>query len=113
VDRNAASDDSKRKLTMSSSLPPAAQASSDIISSEPPNDTGTGTTTASNVTSSGAPPLPMTISREELLELARAIKFAKPDASQKQVHEEISLELSQKESFEFLKNVTLNEVKKV
>lgn len=53
------------------------------------------------------------VSREELLELVRAIKFAKPDASQRQVHSEITEELSQKEGFEFLRSVPLNEVKKV
>lgn len=53
--------------------------------------------------------------REELLELVRAIKFAKPEASQKQVHREITEELSQKYSqqFAFLKDVRLTDVKKV
>lgn len=53
------------------------------------------------------------VSREELLELVRAIKFAKPDASQRQVHLEITQELSRKESFQFLQHVQLNQVKKV
>lgn len=52
-------------------------------------------------------------SREELTELVRAIKFAKPDASQRAVHREISEELSKKDGFEFLVNVQLNDVKKI
>ena len=52
-------------------------------------------------------------SRAELTELVRAIKFAKPDASMRAVHREISQDLSQKEGFEFLEHVQLNEVKRV
>ena len=51
--------------------------------------------------------------RDELIELVKAIKFAKPDYSQRQVHREITEELSQRDSFEFLKDVPFNEVKKV
>ena len=51
--------------------------------------------------------------REELTELVRAIKFAKPDASQRAVHREISEQLSQKDKFGFLANVKLNDVKRV
>jgi hypothetical protein len=43
--------------------------------------------------------------------LVRAIKFAKPDASQRSVHSEITQVLSQKEAC--LKDITLNDVKKV
>ena len=52
-------------------------------------------------------------SREELTELARAIKFAKPEESMRSVHREISQDLSKKEGFEFLKQVKLNDVKRV
>lgn len=48
-----------------------------------------------------------------MLDLVRAIKFAKPDASMREVHREITERLSQNESFEFLKDVKLNDVKKV
>mmetsp|Transcript_26831 Transcript_26831/g.40771 ORF Transcript_26831/g.40771 Transcript_26831/m.40771 type:complete len:328 (-) Transcript_26831:919-1902(-) len=53
------------------------------------------------------------ISKEDMLALVRAIKFAKPEASMREVHREITGHLSQNESFEFLANVKLNEVKKV
>ena len=53
------------------------------------------------------------VSQEDLIDLIHAIKFAKDDASQRQVWKEISEELSQKEGFEFLANVALNDVKKV
>ena len=52
-------------------------------------------------------------SKDDLLALVRAIKFAKPDASMRSVHREISQELSQKEGFGFLKEVQLQDVKKV
>ena len=52
-------------------------------------------------------------SRDELIELVKAIKFANTEYSQRQVHREITEVLSQRESFEFLKDVPLNEVKKV
>jgi hypothetical protein len=51
--------------------------------------------------------------REELTELVRAIKFAKPDISMRACHREIAHDLSQKEGFEFLKDVKLNDVKRV
>ena len=53
------------------------------------------------------------VSPEDLIDLIHAIKFAKDDASQRQVWKEISEELSQKEGFEFLAKVALNDVKKV
>lgn len=45
------------------------------------------------------------------MELAKAIKFAKPDASQRAVHKEITQLLSQKEAC--LKDIHLNDIKKV
>jgi hypothetical protein len=45
------------------------------------------------------------------MELVRAIKFAKPDASQRAVHKEITQLLSQKEAC--LKDIQLNDIKKV
>ena len=56
---------------------------------------------------------PASVSKEEMLDLVRAIKFAKPDASMRQVHREITETLSKNESFEFLQHVKLNDVKKV
>lgn len=54
------------------------------------------------------------VSREELLELVRAIKFAKPDASQSQVHREISQDLASKgKEYAVLRTVQLTDVKKV
>lgn len=52
-------------------------------------------------------------SRQELTELVGVIKFAKPDASMRSVHREISQELSKKEGFEFLAKIQWNDVKKV
>jgi len=49
--------------------------------------------------------------KDELMELVRAIKFAKPDASQRAVHEEITQVLSQTEPC--LSDIHLNDVKKV
>jgi hypothetical protein len=52
--------------------------------------------------------------REDLIDLIRAIKFAKPDASQSEVHKEITEVLSKKSpEFEFLQNVHIHDVKKV
>lgn len=51
--------------------------------------------------------------REELTELVRAIKFAKPDISMRACHREIAQDLSLKEGFGFLKDVMLNDVKRV
>ena len=67
--------------------------------------------TAGEAEASDTPPC----AKDELLELVRAIKFAKPEASQKEVHREITEELSQKfeHQFAFLKDVKLNDVKKV
>ena len=48
-----------------------------------------------------------------MIGLVRAIKFANPDASIRQVHKEITEVLSQKEQYEFLANISLNDVKKV
>jgi hypothetical protein len=56
--------------------------------------------------SESAPP-----SRQELTELVRAIKFANPDLSQREVHQEITEKLA--ESVGCLKDVQLQEVKKV
>lgn len=53
------------------------------------------------------------VTKEEMLGLVRAIKFAKPEASMRQVHIEITEQLSQNESFEFLSQIPLNDVKKV
>eukprot|EP00934_Nitzschia_sp_Nitz4_P000340 Nitzschia sp. Nitz4//scaffold32_size149145//124555//125505//NITZ4_002898-RA/size149145-processed-gene-0.103-mRNA-1//1//CDS//3329548126//340//frame0 len=56
------------------------------------------------------------VPKEDLTELVRAIKFAKPDASQRQVHREITEDLAAKheETFgEILRTVQLNDVKKV
>ena len=52
-------------------------------------------------------------SKEDLIDLIRAIKFAKPDASQSQVHKEITTELSTKEGGEILKDVHIHDIKKV
>jgi hypothetical protein len=76
--------------------------------------TMTETTSATSTTTTSSSST-MTCGKEELAELIRAIKFAKPEASQKEVHREITEELSQKyqEQFGFLKHVQLNDVKKV
>jgi hypothetical protein len=48
-----------------------------------------------------------------MIGLVRAIKFANPDASIRQVHKEIIEVLSQKDQYDFLANISLNDVKKV
>jgi hypothetical protein len=56
---------------------------------------------------------PSLVTKEEMIGLVRAIKFANPDASIRQVHKEITEVLSQKDSYDFLANISLNDVKKV
>jgi hypothetical protein len=51
--------------------------------------------------------------KDDLIELVRAIKFSNADASIRDVHNEITTKMSQNESFEFLSTVKLNDVKKV
>lgn len=51
--------------------------------------------------------------KEDLIDLIRAVKFSNPNASIRNVHTEIQTKMSQNESFEFLENVKLNDVKKV
>lgn len=50
---------------------------------------------------------------EDLIDLIRAVKFSNKDASIRAVHNEISTKMASNESFEFLANVKLNDVKKV
>ena len=52
-------------------------------------------------------------SKEDLIDLVSAVKFSNPDASIRAVHREITEQMSKNESFEFLSNVKLNDVKKV
>ena len=54
-----------------------------------------------------------TISPDELIDLVRAVKFAHHDMSMKKVHAEISTAMASNPSYEFLKDVKLNDVKKV
>ncbi len=56
---------------------------------------------------------PKYYTKEDLIELVRAIKFSQPDASMRVVHTEITTKMSQNESFEFLQDVKLNDVKKI
>lgn len=53
------------------------------------------------------------VSRDEMLDIVRAIKFAKPESSMREVHREITQVLSTKESFEFLSSIPLKDVQKV
>ena len=60
----------------------------------------------------GAHPKPCT--PDDLIELVRAIKFAHTEMSQRNVHNEISVAMANSDpSYEFLKDVKLNDVKKV
>ena len=52
-------------------------------------------------------------SNQDLIELVRAVKFARPDSSIRNVHREIVDEMSKNEGYEFLRDVTLNNVKKI
>ena len=51
--------------------------------------------------------------KDDLIDLVSAVKFSNPDASIRDVHREITEQMSKNESFEFLTNVKLNDVKKV
>ena len=73
-------------------------------------DGGTPTTTATTTVTMTSTD---SVTKDELLDLVRAIKFAKPDASMRQVHKEITETLSLNESFEFLSQIPLTDVKKV
>jgi hypothetical protein len=53
------------------------------------------------------------VTKDEMIGLVRAIKFANPDASIRQVHREITEVLSRKDHYDFLANISLNDVKKV
>ncbi|GFH56737.1 hypothetical protein CTEN210_13213 [Chaetoceros tenuissimus] len=50
---------------------------------------------------------------EDLISLIQAVKFSNKEASQRQVHTEITTVMSKTSSFEFLSDITLNDVKKV
>ena len=53
-------------------------------------------------------------SPDDLIELVRAIKFAHTDMSTRNVHHEISVTMANSDpSYSFLKDVKLNDVKKV
>jgi len=54
-----------------------------------------------------------TVSRDELVELVRAIQFGKPQLSQTKIHQEITQQLSRNKGYEFLSQVKISEVKKV
>lgn len=74
------------------------------------------TTEAPSSSSSSSCPPPSEISRDELTELVRAVKFAMPDASQRDVFKEITEVIATKDDgrYSFLKDaVQLNDVKKV
>jgi len=51
--------------------------------------------------------------KEDLIDLVCAVKFSNPDASIRTVHREITEKMALNESFNFLKDVKLNDVKKV
>ena len=53
-----------------------------------------------------------TISRDELVDLVRAIQFGKPQLSQTKIHKEITQQLSQQKGYEFLSQVKISDVKK-
>lgn len=77
----------------------------------PPPSTMSTTTTAEVKQMDDAAAVEPPPSRQELTELVRAIKFANPEASQRQVHKEITEVLAEKVSC--LKDVLLQDVKKV
>lgn len=54
-----------------------------------------------------------TYTNEDLIELVRAVKFSNPNASIRAVHNEITTKMALTTSFEFLRDVKLNDVKKV
>ena len=97
--------------------PPAAAAATTTATTTSPATAVLGGDESQDQDSNSKDPPPrvasVVVSPDELIDLIQAIKFAKEDASQRQVWKEISEELSQKEGFEFLAEVTLNDVKKV
>lgn len=50
---------------------------------------------------------------DDLIDLIRAVKFSNKDASMRAVHTEIATVMSKHQSFEFLADIKLNDVKKV
>jgi len=92
--------------THSASSSSSSAAAADPSSSTP--KTADDTTNSTSATSSST-----NVSQDDLITLIQAIKFAKGDASQRQVWKEITEELSQKPGFEFLNQIALNDVKKV
>jgi hypothetical protein len=64
------------------------------------------------VPSSSSSSSPPPVTREELVELIQAIRFAKPEVSQRQVHREITQDLSKKEGFQFLNQVEFKQIQK-
>lgn len=50
---------------------------------------------------------------DDLIDLIRAVKFSNKDLSMRAVHTEITTVMANNESFEFLANIKLNDVKKV
>lgn len=56
---------------------------------------------------------PQCWSPSDLIDLIRAVKFSNKDASMRNVHAEITTQMAARESFEFLSQVKLNDVKKV
>ena len=101
-------------MASSTPTPPTATATPTATppTSTPADDT-TNSTSPSAAAADSSPASSTGISPDELITLIHAIKFAKTDASQRQVWTEISQELSQKPGFEFLSQVVLNDVKKV
>lgn len=81
------------------------------------DESGTSTPTEGSTTPSPSPGATSkssdSVTKEELLDLVRAIKFAKPEASMRQVHKEITETLSVDHSFAFLSEIPLTDVKKV
>lgn len=74
--------------------------------------TETATPSGDNAPSPSAAAPQDTLSRDDLLELVRAIQFAKPEISQTKIHKEITQQLAEKEGYGFLKHVKISDVKK-
>lgn len=99
---------------MDTPAPPASTAPAPTpTTTDAAKKTSDDTTNSTSPSSSSASASATSISPDELISLIQAIKFAKADASQRQVWKEISQELSGKPGFAFLSQVALNDVKKV
>mmetsp|Transcript_15069 Transcript_15069/g.22783 ORF Transcript_15069/g.22783 Transcript_15069/m.22783 type:complete len:356 (-) Transcript_15069:1970-3037(-) len=112
-------DDKGKEIAVVGETTPTTAASVEVLNKDQQNDDTKSTATAATkegdtqkVGEKGEREEPK-CTKEDLIELIRAVKFSNPDASIRHVHNEIQNNMAKNESFEFLENIKLNDVKKV